>query len=50
MMPGIGFIGGTLSVIGGYSWPGGVGSVEQWDDDNAEWVKANDNIKLKYPR
>ncbi len=50
MMPGVGFIGGRLSVVGGYSWPGGVGSVEQWDDDNAEWVRATEQLKLKYPR
>ena len=50
MMPGLGFIGGRLSVVGGYSWPGGVGSVEQWDDDNAQWIKAPEQIRLKYPR
>ncbi len=50
MMPGVGFVGGRLSVVGGYSWPGGVGTVEQWDDDNAEWVKADPKLKLKYPR
>ncbi|XP_059095761.1 uncharacterized protein LOC131890438 [Tigriopus californicus] len=48
MMPGIGFIGGKLSVIGGYSWPGGVDLIEQWDEDQEEWVKSR--LKLKYPR
>ena len=33
MMPGVGFIGGNLSVIGGYSWPGAVDIIEQWDED-----------------
>ena len=33
MMPGIGFIGGKLSIIGGYSWPGAVDIIEQWDED-----------------
>ena len=48
MMPGIGFVGGHLSIIGGYSWPGGVELVEQFDEDNEEWVKTD--IKIKYPR
>ena len=47
-MPGVSFIGGKLSVIGGYSWPGGVDLIEQWDDDNEEWIKTA--TKLKYPR
>jgi len=33
MMPGIGFIGGKLSIVGGYSWPGAVDIIEQWDED-----------------
>lgn len=49
MMPGVGFIGGKLSVIGGYSWPHGVELVEQWDDDNEVWVKKEE-LKLNYPR
>ena len=48
MMPGVGFIGGKLSVVGGYSWPGGVKLVETWDDDLEEWVKSPS--ELKYPR
>lgn len=48
MMPGIGFIGGKLSIIGGYSWPGGVELIEEWDADTEEWVKSNK--QLKYPR
>ena len=48
MMPGLGFIGGHLSVIGGYSWPGGVALIEQWDEDQEEWVKVDH--RLKYPR
>ena len=49
MMPGVSFIGGTLSVIGGYSWPGGVDMIEEWDDDKEEWIpKAG--FKIKYPR
>ena len=48
MMPGISFVGGKLTIIGGYSWPGGVDLVEQWDDDNEEWVKSS--LKIKYPR
>ena len=31
-MPGVGFIGGKLSVIGGYSWPGGVDLLEEFDE------------------
>jgi len=46
MMPGVGFVGGALSVVGGYSWPGGVDTVEQWDDDRRQWVK-NDVVKLR---
>ena len=49
MMPGLGFIGGKLSLVGGYSWPGGVDLIEQWDDDNEEWIVAK-NLKIKYPR
>lgn len=49
MMPGIGYIGGKLSVIGGYSWPHGVEIIEQWDEDNEVWVK-NQTLKLNYPR
>jgi len=37
MMPGIGFIGGQLSIVGGYSWPEGVDIVENWDEDREEW-------------
>ena len=48
MMPGLSFIGGKLSVIGGYSWPGGVSLIEEWDDDLGEWKKSP--FKLKYPR
>ena len=48
MMPGIGFIGGQLSVVGGFSWPGGVSLVEQWDEDLEEWVKSRH--QLKYAR
>ena len=48
MMPGLGFIGGHLSAIGGYSWPGGVALIEQWDEDQEEWVKVDH--RLKYPR
>lgn len=48
MMPGIGFIGGRLSVIGGYSWPGGVDLIEEWDDDNQVWVTTDK--KIKYAR
>ena len=33
MMPGVAFIGGQLSIIGGYSWPGAVDLIEQWDED-----------------
>ena len=51
MMPGVSFIGGKLSVIGGYSWPGSVPLIEQWDEDNSvdgEWVKTN--LQLEFPR
>ena len=50
-MPGVSFIGGKLSVIGGYSWPGSVPLIEQWDEDNSvdgEWVKTN--LQLEFPR
>ena len=51
MMPGVAFIGGKLSVIGGYSWPGGVDLIEQWDDDESVWKKVPESIfKLKYAR
>jgi hypothetical protein len=33
MMPGIGYIGGRLSIVGGYSWPGAVDLIEEWDED-----------------
>eukprot|EP00096_Caligus_rogercresseyi_P006745 TRINITY_DN2353_c0_g1_i1.p1 TRINITY_DN2353_c0_g1~~TRINITY_DN2353_c0_g1_i1.p1 ORF type:complete len:788 (-),score=160.43 TRINITY_DN2353_c0_g1_i1:106-2409(-) len=46
MMPGVGFVGGTLTVIGGYSWPEGVKLIETWDEDNEEWVKSNLTIRL----
>ncbi len=32
-MPGIGYIGGRLSIVGGYSWPGAVDLIEEWDED-----------------
>ena len=50
MMPGVGLIGGKLSLIGGYSWPGGVELIEQWEDDTVdeEWQKTP--LKLDYPR
>ena len=48
MMPGIGFIGGRLSIVGGYSWPGGVDLIEEWDDDNGEWVPTD--RKIRYAR
>ena len=49
-MPGVGFIGGKLSLIGGYSWPGGVELIEQWEDETVdeEWQKTA--LKLDYPR
>ena len=49
-MPGVGFIGGKLSLIGGYSWPGGVDLIEQWEEDaiDEEWQKTN--LTLNYPR
>ena len=48
MMPGVSFIGGKLSVIGGYSWPGSVPLIEQWDEDKEEWVKSE--YQLEFPR
>ena len=36
MMPGVGFIGGKLSILGGYSWPGAVDIIEQWDEDRLD--------------
>ena len=48
MMPGVAFIGGKLSVIGGYSWPGGVKLIETWNDITDEWDRSN--VTLKYPR
>ena len=47
-MPGVSFIGGKLSVIGGYSWPGSVPLIEQWDEDKEEWVKSE--YQLEFPR
>ena len=35
-MPGVGFIGGQLSILGGYSWPGAVDLIETWDEDRQE--------------
>ena len=49
MMPGVGLIGGQLSIIGGYSWPGGVDIIETFDEDNEEWIK-NSTLAIKYPR
>ena len=48
MMPGVGFIGGDLSIVGGYSWPGAVDLIETWDEDREEWVKSEN--KIKYSR
>ncbi|XP_023322030.1 kelch-like protein 33 isoform X2 [Eurytemora carolleeae] len=48
MMPGIGFIGGKLSIVGGYSWPGAVDIIEQWDEDKEEWSRSIN--KIKYAR
>ena len=48
MMPGVSFLGGTLTVIGGYSWPGPVPLIEQWDVDEEKWVKTE--YKLEFPR
>merc|ERR1712038_2057235 len=45
MMPGIGFIGGQLSIVGGYSWPEGVDIVEKWDEDREEWVRSVHKMK-----
>lgn len=47
MMPGVGFLGGRLSVIGGYSWPGGVELIEVFDEDTEEWVKRQVKIEQK---
>jgi len=46
MMPGVAFIGGQLSIIGGYSWPGAVDLIEQWDEDREEWVRTGSKIKF----
>merc|ERR1719499_2119369 len=48
MMPGVGFIGGDLSIVGGYSWPGAVDLIERWDEDREEWVRSSH--KIKYSR
>jgi len=48
MMPGVGFIGGELSILGGYSWPGAVDLIEKWDEDREEWVRSVH--KIKYSR
>ena len=48
MMPGVGYIGGKLSIVGGYSWPGGVDTIEQWDEDTEEWTKTD--LKIRYAR
>jgi hypothetical protein len=39
MMPGIGYIGGRLSIVGGYSWPGAVDLIEEWDEDRYSTVQ-----------
>jgi hypothetical protein len=39
MMPGIGYIGGRLSIVGGYSWPGAVDLIEEWDEDRYSTVE-----------
>ena len=46
-MPGVGFIGGELSILGGYSWPGAVDLVERWDEDREEWVRRSNNSLLQ---
>ena len=38
-MPGVGFIGGKLSVIGGYSWPGGVDLMEEFDEGRRQRLR-----------
>jgi len=48
MMPGVGFIGGNLTIIGGYGWPGAVDLIETWDENREEWVKTSE--KLEYSR
>ena len=48
MSPGVGFIGGKLHIVGGYSWPGAVDQVEMWDQDREEWIRTD--IRLKYQR
>ena len=47
-MPGVGFIGGELSILGGYSWPGAVDLVERWDEDREEWVRRSNNSLTTY--
>ena len=48
MMPGAGFIGGQLSILGGYSWPGAVDLIETWDEDAEQWIISEK--KLTYSR
>ena len=46
----MGFIGGQLSIVGGYSWPGGVSLVEQWDEDLEEWVNELQRMRYNFKR
>jgi hypothetical protein len=53
MMPGIGYIGGRLSIVGGYSWPGAVDLIEEWDEDRYIVYSGIQNliwIQRMYPR
>jgi hypothetical protein len=49
MMPGIGYIGGRLSIVGGYSWPGAVDLIEEWDEDRYRYsIKKNNAVRKQF--
>jgi len=38
---GLAHVGGKLTVVGGYNWPGAVAEVEQMDEDSEDWNISN---------
>ena len=49
MMPGVGHIGGRMSVIGGFAVRGGVDIIETFDEDGQEWLTMN-GVTVRKPR
>ena len=49
MMPGVGHIGGRLSVIGGSAGSRGVDVIESYDGEGDEWAN-NNGMTVRKPR